>query len=117
MRGDSLQTFETISSPSREILSKEFDCVPQKLQEAPVNDYKKTQIATTSFQSIEPTQKVIEFLDKLQTLSKNAYGVAARAFFEQFFYAKIPPHLVKSMNQAHSVYVTKNKLCHTLNRN
>ena len=46
-------------------------------------------------------QKVIEFLDDLQMLAKHAFGVAAQAIIEQFIYAKMPPHLKKSINQAH----------------
>ena len=46
-------------------------------------------------------QNFIDFLDELQKLAKNALGVAARAIIEQFIYAKMPPHLMKSINQAH----------------
>ena len=45
-------------------------------------------------------QKLIDFLDELQNLAKNAFGVAAQAIIEQFMYAKMPPHLKKSINQA-----------------
>ena len=34
-------------------------------------------------------------------LAKNAFGVAAQAIIEQFIYAKLPPHLKKSINRAH----------------
>ena len=46
-------------------------------------------------------QKLIDFLDELQKLAKDAFGVAAQAIVEQFIYAKMPPHLKKSINQAH----------------
>ena len=46
-------------------------------------------------------QKVIDSWDELQKLSKVAFEFAARANIEQFSYAKIPPHLKKSINQAH----------------
>ena len=46
-------------------------------------------------------QKLIDFLDELQKLAKDAFGVAAQAIIEQFIYAKMPPHLKKSINQAH----------------
>ena len=46
-------------------------------------------------------QKLIDFLDELQNLAKDAFGVAAQAIIEQFIYAKMPPHLKKSINQAH----------------
>ena len=34
-------------------------------------------------------------------MAKDAFGVAAQAIIEQFIYAKMPPHLKKSFNQAH----------------
>ena len=46
-------------------------------------------------------QKLIDFLDELQKLAKDAFRVAAQAIIEQFIYAKMPPHLKKSINQAH----------------
>ena len=46
-------------------------------------------------------QKLIDFLDELQKLAKDAFGVPAQAIIEQFIYAKMPPHLKKSVNQAH----------------
>ena len=46
-------------------------------------------------------QKLICFLHELQKLAKDAFGVAAQAIIEQFIYAKMPPHLRKSFNQAH----------------
>ena len=46
-------------------------------------------------------QKLIYFLNELQKLAKDAFRVAAQAIIEQLIYAKIPPHLKKSINQAH----------------
>ena len=46
-------------------------------------------------------QKLVDFLDELQRLAKDAFGIAAHAITEQFIYAKMPPHLKKSVNQAH----------------
>ena len=34
-------------------------------------------------------------------MAKDAFGIAAHAIIEQFIYAKKPPHLKKSKNQAH----------------
>ena len=44
-------------------------------------------------------QKLVDFLDEHQKLAKNAFGIAAHAIIEQFIYAKMPPHLKKSINQ------------------
>ena len=46
-------------------------------------------------------QKLVDFLDELQKLAKDAFGIAAHTIIEQFIYAKMPPHLKKSKNQAH----------------
>ena len=46
-------------------------------------------------------QKSIDFLEELQNLAKDAFGVAAQATIEKFISAKTPPHLKKSINQAH----------------
>ena len=40
-------------------------------------------------------------MDELQKLAKNALGVDAQAIIAQFINAKMPPHLKKSINQAH----------------
>ena len=46
-------------------------------------------------------QKLFDFLDELQKMAKDAFEVAAQAIIEQIIYAKMPPHLKKSINQAH----------------
>ena len=46
-------------------------------------------------------QKLIEFLDELQKLAKDAFGVAAQAIIEQLIYANMPPHLKKSISRTH----------------
>ena len=45
-------------------------------------------------------QKLVDFLDELQKLAKDAFRIAAHAIIKQFIYAKMPPHLKKSINQA-----------------
>ena len=99
MRGDALQTFKNITSPNRENLVEILNVFRRK--------YVKPQSMATAkhkFQRLvfNPTnQKLIDFLDGLQKLAKDAFGVAAQAIIEQFIYAKMPPHLKKSINQAH----------------
>ena len=46
-------------------------------------------------------EKLVDFLDELQKLAQDAFGIAAHAIIEQFIYAKMPTHLRKSINQAH----------------
>ena len=99
MRGDALQTFKNISSPNRENLTEILTVFRRK--------YVKPQSMATAkhkFQQLvfnPANQKLIDFLDELQKLAKDAFGVDAQAIIEQFIYAKMPPHLKKSINQAH----------------
>ena len=99
MRGDALQTFKNITSPNRENLGEILTVFRKK--------YVKPQSMATAKHKFQrmvfnpPNQKLSDFLDELQKLAKDAFGVAAQAIMEQFIYAKMPPHLKKSINQAH----------------
>ena len=99
MRGDALQTFKNISRRNRENLTEILIVFRKK--------YVKPQSMVTAkhkFQQLvfnPVNQKLIDFLDELQKLAKDAFGVAAQAIIDQFIYAKMPPHLKKSKNQAH----------------
>ena len=99
MRGDALQTFKNITTPSRENLAEILTVFRRK--------YVKPQsmaAAKHKFQRLvfnPANQKLIDFLDELQKLAKDAFGIAAQAIMEQFIYAKMPSHLKKSINQAH----------------
>ena len=99
MRGDALQTFKNITSPNRENLAEILTVFRRK--------YVKPQSMATAkhkFQRLvfnPANQKLIDFLDELQKLAKDAFGGAAQVIIEQFIYAKLPPHLKKSINQAH----------------
>ena len=99
IRGDALQTFKNINSPTREKLGEILAVFRRK--------YVKPQSMATAknkFQKLvfnPANQKLVDFLDALQKLAKNAFGIAAHAIIEQFIYAKMLPHLKKSINQAH----------------
>ena len=99
MRGDALQTFKNITSPNRENLVEILTVFRRK--------YMKPQSMATAKHKFRrlvfnpANQKSIDFLDELHKLAKNAFGVAAQDIIEQFIYAKMPPHLKKSINQAH----------------
>ena len=98
-RGDALQTFKNITSPNRENLGEILTVFRRK--------YVKPQSMATAkhkFQRLvfnPANQKLIDFLDELQKLAKDAFGVAAQAIIENIIYANMPPHLMKSINQAH----------------
>ena len=114
MRGDALQTFKNITSPNRENLGEILTVFRRK--------YVKFQSMATAehkFQRLvfnPANQKVIDFLDELHKLAKDAFGVAAQAIIEQFIYAKIPPHLKKSINQAHLENGTSEQIVSHLER-
>ena len=98
MRGDALQTFKNIDSPNRENLTEILTAFRRK--------YVKPQSMATAKHNFQQlvfnpvNQKLIDFLDELQKLAKDAFGVAAQAVIDQFIYVKMPPHLNKSINQA-----------------
>ena len=99
MRGDALQTSKNISSPNRENLAEMLTVFRRE-------NVKPQSMATAKnkFQQLvfnPGNQKLIDFLDELHNVAKDAFGVAAQAVIEQFIYAKMPPHLMKSINQAH----------------
>ena len=45
-------------------------------------------------------QKLVDIVDEILKLAKDAFRVAAHTITEQFVYAKMPP-LKQSINQAH----------------
>ena len=98
MRGDALQTFKNITSPNRENLGEILTVFRRK--------YVKPQSMATAkhkFQRLvfnPANQNLIDFLDDLQKVPKDAFGVAAQAIIEHFIYAKMPPHLKESIYQA-----------------
>ena len=99
MRGDALQTFKNINGPTRENLGEVLAVFRRK-------NVKPQSVATANhkFQKLVfnlENQKLVDFLDVLQRLAKDAFGFAAHAIIEQFIYTKMPPHLKKSINQAH----------------
>ena len=100
MRGDALQTFKNIIRSTRENLGEILAVFRRK--------YVKPQSMATAkhkFQKLvfnPANQKLVDFLDELQKLAKDAFGIAAHAIIGQFIYAKMPPHLKKkTINQAH----------------
>ena len=96
--GDALQTFKNITSPNREILGEILTVFRRK--------YVKPQSMATAKHKFQrrvfnpANQKLIDFLDELQNLAKDAFGVAVQAIVEHFIYAKMRLHLKKSVNQA-----------------
>ena len=99
MRGDALQTFKNINGHTRENLKEILAVFRRKC-------VKPQSMATANhkFQKLvlnPANQRLVNFLDELHRLAKDAFGIAAHAIIEQFIYAKMPPHLKRSINQAH----------------
>ena len=99
MHGDALQTFKNISSPSREYLAEILTVFHRKNMKPQSMATAKHKVQQLVFNPAN--QKLIDFLDELQKLAQDAIGVAAQSIIEQFIYDKMPPHLKKSINQAH----------------
>ena len=84
MRGDALQTFKNINGPTRESLGEILAVFRSK--------YVKPQSMATAkhkFQKnvLSPAyQKLVVFLDELQKLAKDAFGIDSHAMIEQFIY-------------------------------
>ena len=82
MRGDALQTFRNINGPTRENLGEILAVFRRK--------YVKPQTMATAkhkFQKLvfnPANQKLVDFLDELQRLAKDAFGIAAHAIIEHF---------------------------------
>ena len=101
MRGDALQTSKNNNGSTRENLGEILAVFRRK--------YAKPQSMATAkhkFQKLvfnPANQKLVDFIDELQKLAKDAFGIAAHTNIEKFIYAKMPPHLEKSINQAHLV--------------
>ena len=99
MRGDDLQTFKNITSSNRENLGENLTVVRR--------NYVKPQPMATAKHNFQrlvynpANQKLIDIPDELQKLAEDAFGSTAQAIIEQFIYVKMPPHLKKSINQAH----------------
>ena len=115
MRVDALQTFKNISSPNRENLGEMLTVFRR--------NYVKPQSMATAKRKFQrlifnpSNQELINFLDELQKLAEDAFGVAAQAIVEQFIYAKMPPQqLKKSINQAHLENGTNEQIVSHLER-
>ena len=99
MCGDTLQTFKNISIRNRQNLTAVLTVFRRKYVKPQSTATAKHKFQQLVFNPVN--QKLIDFLDELQKLAKDAFGVAAQAIIDQFKYAKMPPHLKNSINQAH----------------
>ena len=99
IREYALQTLKNIIGPTRENLAEilavfQRKCV--KTQSMAISKHKFRKLVFNP-----ANQKLVDFLEELLKLDKDAFGRVAHAIIEQFIYAKMPPFLKKSTNQAH----------------
>ena len=99
MRGDTLKTFKNITSLNRKKLGEILTVLRRKYVEPESMATAKHKFPRLVYNPAN--QKIIDFLDELRKLAKNAFGIAAQAIIEQFIYDKMPSHLKKLSNQAH----------------
>ena len=98
MRGDALQAFKHNNGPTREKLGDILAGFHR--------NYVKPQPMATAkhnFQKLVVRQAIrnsVDRFDEFQKLAIDAFEKAAYAIIEQLIYAKMPPHLKKSINQA-----------------
>ena len=76
MRGDALQTFKNISSRNRENLTEILTVFRRKYEKPQSRATAKHKFEQLVFNSAN--QKLIDFLDELRKLAKDAFGVAAQ---------------------------------------
>ena len=75
MRGDALQTFKNITSPNRENLGEILTVFRRKYVKPPSLATAKHKFQRLVFNPAN--QNLIDFLDELQKLARDAFGVAA----------------------------------------
>ena len=108
MRGTALQTSKNINGRTGENLGESLAVFRRK-------DIKSQSMASAKhmFQKFffnPANQKLVGFPEELQKRAKDAFVRAAHAVIEQIKYAKMPPHLKISLNQAHSENDTYEKV-------
>ena len=107
MLGDELQTFKIISSSSRENLGEHLTVLRRRYVKLQSRATAKHRFKRLVFSPAN--KKLIDFLNELRKLAKDAFGVAAQAILQQFKYAK-----KKSKSRAHLKKAPMNRLCRIL---
>ena len=98
LRGDALQTYRNMTDTNRASLEDIISTFRRR--------YVRPQSVATArckWEQLhfEPsTEKFQDFLEEYQKLAQEAYGDDAPKFIETLFYAKMPPHLKRVLNQA-----------------
>ena len=99
LRKDALQTFRNISAVNKKILDDVlivFRCkyVKPELQATAKHKWHKL--------TFDPNTKSLpDFLEELNECAERAFGDNAQHMIDSLLYAKLPPHLKRSLNLAH----------------
>ena len=99
MKGDASERFKSINGPIRENLGEILAVFQKKYVEPQWMATAKHKFQKLVFNPAN--QKLVDFLDELQKLVKDAFGNAAHPIIEHLIYAQMPPHIRKPINQAH----------------
>ena len=114
MRGDALQTFTNISSPQKAKLDDIITIYRRRFVGPKSKASARNKWQTLMF---EPSkQKLHDFLDELQKLARDAFGSEAPKILDQFIYAKMPPHLKRTINLAYLENGTYDQIVQHLER-
>ena len=98
LRGEALQTFRNMTVATREHLNDMLAGFGRRY-------VRQQSVATARCKwenlSFSPSQQTFpDFQEQYQKLAQKAYGEDAPKFIEISFYAKMPPHLKRVLNQA-----------------
>ena len=99
LRGLALKTFKNIQRTPTTTLEDILVVFRRKYVKPESSASAKHRFNRLMFQS--ENQKLHDFLEDLQESAEKAFGEAALLMIESLIYAKMPPHLKKSINQAY----------------
>ena len=99
LRGLALKTFKNIQRTPNTTLEDILKVFRRKYVKPESSASAKHRFHRLSFQP--ENQKLPDFLEELQESAEKAFGENAHQMIENLLYAKMPPHLKKSINQAY----------------
>ena len=99
LRGLALKTFKNIQRTPNTTLEDILKVFRRKYVKPESSASAKHRFHRLSFQP--ENQKLPDFLEELQESADKAFGENAHQMIENLLYAKMPPHLKKSINQAY----------------
>ena len=114
MHGDALKSLKNITSLNRVDLGDTLIVFCKKNEKPQSMATAKHKYQRLVFNPAN--QKIFDFLDQLQKIAKDAFGATDQAIIEPLIYTKLPPHLRKSINQAHLENRTYEKIVRHLER-